>query len=118
MKLIVFSLFFLANMMHPVHVSLTNIELDKSNNTFIITFKFFKDDFKHVIAAQTGFNIDVESDKSNQSENEAVANYLNNHFSINWLKGKMESKFFLKKEIDDLSVWYYLNIPLNTKKAR
>ncbi len=100
-------------MMHPVHVSLTNIELDKNSNSFDITFKFFKDDFQSIVAIQTHYLINIDNKDYNDEEISAVADYLNKHFSINWFSGKIIDENFIGKEIDDLAVWYYIKLPLN-----
>ncbi|MFC2121950.1 DUF6702 family protein, partial [Bacteroidota bacterium] len=35
--------------MHPLHVSLTNIEYQKEDKTFKIAFKIFTDDFEEIL---------------------------------------------------------------------
>jgi len=42
--------FFIINCsMHPVHVTVTNIDFNSSNKTFDISMKLFLDDFQNVI---------------------------------------------------------------------
>jgi len=98
-------------LLHPVHVSLTNIEYNGTQNKYEITLKFFKDDFNKIIEKKFNTSINLQDSSISSAEKKTVAEYINSHLKISTLKNKITSKCVIKKQVAEYSVWYYLQIP-------
>ncbi len=103
--------------LHPVHVSLVNVEMSKNKHSFEITAKFFKDDFQTIILHKTGFSIDIHSAILVDAEKKAVCDYMNEHLKFNWQAAEYSFISCTKKQIDELSVWYFIKIPIKQSKG-
>ncbi len=105
-------------MLHPVHVSLTNVEYSKDKNSFQITVKVFKDDFRKIIFKNYDVVIDVKDSLWMNQERETIAKYLSEHLQSDAFRKNISTLNIVKKEIDDLSAWYYLEIPAKKFKKK
>jgi len=81
--LIYLFLFFSGNSgpdMHPIHVSVCNLELNETKST--VSFKLFKDDFALVL--KNLYNEDVILENADEKKNSEIINrYINSCFQVN-----------------------------------
>ena len=49
------------NSLHPIHVSVTNIEYVDKNKIFDISFKIYTDDFENIISHKYGIRFKIDS---------------------------------------------------------
>jgi len=106
-----FLVIFFSFLFHPVHVSLTNIEYNSTQKTYEITLKFFKDDFNKIIEKKWSTSINMNDSSSSVVEEKAILSYFSNHLKISALKKDFSAQDLIKKQVDEYSVWYYLQIP-------
>jgi len=66
---------------------------------------------------KTGFAINSQSDIFVEDEKKAVCQYLNEHLKFNWQSTAFYETSCTKKQIDELSVWYFLKIPIKQSKG-
>lgn len=99
---------------HPIHVSVTEIEMDEKDKRLEIMMRVFIDDLE--LTLRQNLN-KPELDILNQTEDvrdEMVSNYLKDHFKIR-LDGKSQRTNYLGHEQEDLAYIFYIEIP-NVKK--
>ncbi len=68
---------------HPVHLTITNLKLNDSNDSIACSIKLFYDDFQSIINYKYGTNIELETqDYLNDSELKAINKYIGDNFKI------------------------------------
>lgn len=109
--------FLLVWFLHPVHVSVTEIEYSEKNKSLQITSRIFIDDLE--LSIQKKLNqesLDLLVPKNGLTTNQLVSAYLNEHFKIK-LDGKQAKINYITHEIEDLAIICYLEIE-NVKKIK
>ena len=93
---------------HPVHVSITNINLNSELNTAELSFQFFTDDFIGLILSDMGKDEPISQKKDVKEENiEDVSNYIFSMFAIK-INNETELSFDYKdKKQNEESIWIY-----------
>lgn len=93
---------------HPVHVSITNINLNTELNTTEISFQFFGDDFKNTVLLNTGTTILINNNQEPDEKGiRAISNYIFSNFGI-VINDKIEMSFdfqYIKR--NEESIWVY-----------
>ncbi len=111
-------LLFSSLVLHPLHVSLTNIEYDKNKQTIEIAIKLFDDDFKAAIYKEYDINLYLYSDNEHVNVDSLINNYINNNFILsldNMLSCNMK---FIKREKKLDAYWFYFVIDVNNKTKK
>lgn len=95
--------------MHPVHVSLTNVEYNEQKEEFDIVFKLFMDDFEAIIEHKYGSKIKINSSEKDNEKQKYMTKYILEHFKFiidekDFTKEKLK---FVKKENNQQAVWVY-----------
>jgi len=99
----------LINYFHPVHISYTYIEFNKSTNKFEILFKLFVDDFDEIITKKYGKILKLANGEPIKNSDKTIDNYIFEHFKL-IINGKDKTKSelkFLKMEIKEQSIWLF-----------
>src|SRR3990170_4123314 len=95
---------------HPIHVSVTEIEMDEKDKRLEIMMRVFIDDLELTLRQDLS---KPELDLLNLSEDardEMVSNYLKSHFKIR-LDGKAQRTNYLGHEQEDLAYIFYIEVP-------
>jgi hypothetical protein len=87
---------------HPVHVSVSNVEYDKTSMSFHVSFKVFSDDFNFLMAHYYG--TDLAGGKVVQDSIDAYFNYM---FSFRVNDGTKLSMDFINSKSNEEATWYY-----------
>jgi hypothetical protein len=97
---------------HPVHISFTNIEYDQEKGKFEILFKFYVDDFNHILKNKYGKDLGLGAGKWDKTYIDVVNKYILEHFKfiINNKDKTKSSLIFTRKEKTEDSIWFYYNI--------
>ena len=99
---------------HPIHVSVTEIEMDEKDKRLEIMMRVFTDDLELTLRQATNQpELDFLS-LSAKGRDEMVAGYLKNHFKIS-LDGKAQKITYLGHEQEDPALIFYIEVP-NVKK--
>jgi hypothetical protein len=90
--------------MHPVHVSICNLELNNNENT--VSVKLFKDDFALVLKNkyQTDFPMENADDKQNS---QFISKYINSCLQIELNNGKILNLDYKNSEINNDAIWFH-----------
>jgi len=97
--------------MHPIHVSVCNLELNETKST--VSFKLFKDDFAQVL--KNLYNEDVILENADEKKNSEIINrYINSCFQVNVNKNIRLALEYKNSEINEEAVWLHYTVQ-NTK---
>jgi len=126
MKIVTLILFFINvnfntfSAIHPVHISITNIDYNETENVFDLSIKLFANDFEKIINKNNNIVLNLGEKNENLQCNRFIDKYIKHHFILkinnkNLIKGVE----LLKKEVkkDDNSVWLYYKLKYPKKKS-
>lgn len=103
--------------LHPIHISVTEINYNEKSKSLQITSRVFIDEMELGIRAQRHEpELDILEPKNGVATKQLIANYLAAHFKIK-IDGKPAKINFLGYEKEDISFVSYLEIE-NIKKAK
>jgi hypothetical protein len=96
---------------HPIHASITTIDLNPRTHSFEIACKIFADDLEEAIRKATGVQLYIGSAKENPKQTAAkIEEYLRQHFRVE-ADGKALPRWtFVGREIEGDAVWCYLEV--------
>ena len=102
--------FLLAIALHPLHVSVTEIEYSEKNKSLQIISRIFIDDLETSIRSKIkDENLDLLEPGTGRTTDQLVSSYLNDHLKIR-LDGKPAKIKYLAHEIEDVAIICYLEI--------
>jgi hypothetical protein len=105
------------NQLHPVHISVTEINYSEKDKALQITSRLFIDDLELSIRAKRKEpELDIMEPKNGMTTKQLVIDYLTAHFKVT-LDGKVCKLNFLGVEKEDLSLICYIEIA-NVKKIK
>ena len=105
------------NVLHPIHVSITNIEYQPDKKVFDISCKLFADDFEAVIKQKYGVELKSGQPGELSDYKKYTYKYIAEHLSlkINNKEFNEEKLFFIKKKLNEEAVWLYFQYPFNNE---
>ena len=99
------------NLMHPVHVSITNIDYEADQHKIEISTKVFKNDFKLLLYHLYELNVDLDSTEILDQNKTTIHEYFLNHFRIK--NGNDKCNLELKDiTTDEEYLWFYYQIDI------
>lgn len=101
----------LIGILHPVHISVTNIEFNENKKYFEISIRLFTDDFQASLSHYSNQTIILQNSKKYPQK--IINNYIveNLKLKINgtWIN---KDKYILQKiEQKDITIWLHYKIP-------
>ncbi|MCF6365099.1 MAG: hypothetical protein L3J35_02745 [Bacteroidales bacterium] len=102
--------------LHPVHISIVNIDYKDSEKTFLISIKLFTDDFEKIV--NKNFNTTINLGKTNETKD--CNKYINKYIKKNFIfkvnkKNLFNTDVFVKKvNKDENSTWLYYKVKYNS----
>ncbi len=97
-------------LLHPIHVSVTEIEYNEKNKSLEIISRIFIDDLELSVRKQVNNeSLDLLSPGVEKTTDQLVSDYLRGHFIVK-LDGKVSKISYLAHEIDGLAMICYLEI--------
>ena len=106
-------------LLHPVHVSYTNVEYMQDKKEFHILFKIFVDDFDKILLQKYHVNLELTAGKKKSGYEKYMSKYLLEHFKIiidnkDFTKSRLK---FSHSEIREKAIWLYYNYKYSGKSA-
>lgn len=92
---------------HPIYISVTEINHNPNDKTLEISCKLFADDFEKVLTKKTGTAVHILKPKDKASLDKMFAQYLGENFSVK-ADGKTASLFYLGFEVEEDAVYCYM----------
>jgi hypothetical protein len=97
---------------HPIHVSVTSVDVNTEKDTIFISQKMYTEDFKLLFYHLYEKNIKPLQDKNfSQDELNLINGYMKDAFVIE-NGSTMLPLGFVRKEQDEESIWLYYTCPL------
>ncbi|NOQ25151.1 MAG: hypothetical protein GQ564_07285 [Bacteroidales bacterium] len=101
-------------MMHPVHVSITNVDYLQDENKVELSIKVFKDDFQLLFVHLYQLNIDFNNIEKDFSSQEKINTYFSNHLKVN-IDDKVNKELRYKGvKKNDESIWFLYEIEVSS----
>lgn len=101
---------------HPIYVSVTEIEHNAKEKTLEVSCKIFSNDFENVLKKQTAQHVDLINPSNKDLVNQLIRQYVQAHLKI-WLSGRQQTLQYIGYEISEEAVWCYFqaeNVPTCT----
>ena len=96
-----------AGLYHPVHVSVSNIDMDPDSGKVSISIKLFSDDFETIVNRKYGAHLALKAQQDPGEEQKYIDRYVASTFNI-WINDeKMEQLKLVKTQMNDVSIWLY-----------
>jgi hypothetical protein len=96
--------------LHPLHVSVTEIEMDEKDNRLEIMMRVFVDDFESTLRKKLNQpELDILA-LSTAKQDEVVSNYLKGHFKIS-LDSKDQKTNYIGHEQEEDAFILYIEVP-------
>jgi hypothetical protein len=103
---------------HPVHVSITNLDVNYEKKTIFISQKMYTEDFSLLFYHLYEKNIKFEAGKDLSPAELAIINgYMTDALVLESGKTKLPMEF-VRKEQDNESIWLYYTCPLPSNKIK
>jgi hypothetical protein len=97
--------------LHPVHVSLLNVDLDPDTGKIEIVFKLFSDDFERIILHKYNVALEITSKIDPGEKTYAIHKYINESFELSINGTKIDQWEYKGNQINDEAIWlYYKNL--------
>ncbi len=97
---------------HPIHASITTVDLNAKTRSLEISCKIFADDLEEAIRKSTGVQLYIGSAKENKTQTATkIEEYLRNHFRIEADGKPLPRWTFVGRELEGDAVWCYLEVP-------
>ncbi len=110
--LLVFLSLFTCNAMHPVHLSVTNVEYFNKGKYFEISVRLFLNDLEKNLDANNNIILNIGKNNEDKNANIYITNYVANNliFTLNGEKIPLNKYNLTKKKIEDLTIWLTFKI--------
>ena len=93
---------------HPLHVSVTNVEIDPRENEITVSYRFFTDDFSLLFFHLYEKNITpVENTDFSTDELSIIEKYLSDAFQVQPAGSSLIHLDYEKKVQNENSIWLY-----------
>ena len=102
-------LLLISSWLHPVHVSLLNIDLNTSSGDISVTFKFFSDDFETIIYQRYGKQLDIVNQTDPGDQMQTINSYLKETFHLEVNGTRIEALKYDKNEMNHEAIWLFYN---------
>ena len=109
--------FLFSGFMHPVHVTVTNIEYNNDKKNFDVTLKIYVDDLENIVLKLKKVSLNIGELNEHKDSDEFITEYIRNNFRISINNDKFASKKlkFQRKEIREGALWLYFSYPLTQR---
>lgn len=113
-QIVVLFLLYAALALHPLHITITNIDYNKKEGHIDISIKLFKDDLALVLSQKYKQQIDLEKEQKPGESDSVIARYVEENFKLEIDQQKVMLNLKDKK-IDHEAVWLTYNIDMKHK---
>jgi len=106
MGTLIFTVFLsLFSYLHPVHVSLLNIDMEPDTGYIRMIFKFFSDDFERIILQKYSVQLNITQKVDPGEKIETVNRYIDESFEMMINGINIHNWEYTGNEMDELAIW-------------
>lgn len=98
-----------ALVLHPLYISVTEMEYNATDKTLEISCKVFTDDFEKALAKANESKVDMYNSKDKAILEKQIADYVRKHLQIK-VDGKLLSLEYVGYELEEQSTWSYYQV--------
>ncbi len=104
-------------LLHPVHLSITNIDYNNSEKCFDISIRIFIDDFEMILENYYNEKINIGKENENPDTDKYIRDYIvkNLVLEIDNQEIKNKNYLFIGRKIEDITLWLYFKIKYKEK---
>lgn len=102
--------------LHPLHIAVSDLELNEESKSLEITHKIFIDDFETSVEKEFDVELKLDSSKEHPEAQSYIQQYIEKFFTLD-LNGKETKANFVGYETDYEAIWIYQEIP-KVKKVK
>lgn len=115
--IIVIAIIIMGNAMHPIHVTVTNIDFNSKQKAFDISMKLFLDDFQGVILKNSKVDLNLGKQAALENADDYIEEYISDNLKITLNENKLsQNKLkFVRKEINEGALWLYFSYQISGK---
>ena len=95
--------------LHPIYVSVTEIEHNAKEKTLEVSCKIFTNDLENILRKQSTQHIDLINAANKDLANQLLRQYVQAHLKI-WLSGRPQTLEYIGYEISEDAVWCYFQV--------
>ena len=99
--------------MHPVHVSVSNLEYFKDKNKIELSIKIFEDDFRLLFFHLNEVEVDLRTESNYNRYKELIKAYFETHFILEANNENALKLTIVNWKINDDAIWFNLAINVN-----
>ena len=95
--------------LHPVHVSLLNVDLNPETGKIEIVFKLFSDDIERLIMSKYNVELDITGKVDPGEKIEFINSYIDESFELRINGTKIDHWKYAGNQINEEAIWLYYN---------
>ncbi len=95
--------------LHPIYVSVTEIEHNPKEKTLEVSCKIFTNDLENILRKQSTQHVDLINPSNKDLVNQLIRQYVQAHLKI-WLSGRQQNLQYIGYEISEEGVLCYFQV--------
>lgn len=103
-------LFLYITFLHPLHLSVCDISLNRDTQSLEISHRLFADDLENVLRPTLGEKTDIINPADPEKLSKAIGDYVLQHFRLSMDNQQLNPRY-LGYELDEDVVWVYFEVP-------
>lgn len=97
----------LLSWLHPVHISLLNVDLDRETGKIEIAFKLYSDDLENVILNKYDIDLDITNKDDPGKNIDMIHKYIHESFELSINGTKVDEWEYAGDQSDEEAIWLY-----------
>ncbi|WP_020527941.1 DUF6702 family protein [Flexithrix dorotheae] len=106
---IIVALIKLFTILHPVHISLTQMDYNEKNKSIELTHKIYVDDFELALKQYDDLEFRLGTEKEMANSDQFIQKYIDATMKI-YLDGEEKQANFIGREVDFEAIWIFREI--------
>ena len=92
---------------HPVHVSVSNVDLFPDQGEVQMSVKIFSDDFENIIKQKYGVQLEITKQVNPGADTSAINRYISESFSLSVNGTEIDKLKYVNTQLNEEAIWLY-----------
>ena len=101
--------FFSAEILHPVHIAITQVDYNSTTGSLEVTHKIYIDDFESALELHTDKDFKLGTEREMENSDKYVQEYIEKQFKLT-VNGKEIAPVYVGRENDLDAIWIYQEV--------
>jgi len=97
----------LCSFYHPVHVSVSTVDMDIQTGKISVTIKLFSDDFETIVNYKYNANLAISQQVDPGEDIKYINRYIGSAFNLAVNGKSMDDPAFLKNQMNEEAIWLF-----------